>query len=65
MVAVACSTHPEGHARWTLRLLVDQAVELDLTDSISRERVRQVLKKPNSSPGGKRSGAFPKWALTS
>ena len=57
LVAVACSAPPEGHARWTLRLLADQAVELELTDSISRETVRQVLKKTNSSPGGKRSGA--------
>ena len=60
LVAVACSTPPEGHARWTLRLLADQAVKLELTDSISRETVRQVLKKTNSSPGGKRSGASQK-----
>ena len=57
LVAVACSAPPEGHARWTLRLLADEAVKLELTGSISRETVRQVLKKTNSSPGGKRSGA--------
>ena len=45
LVAVACSAPPEGHARRTLRLLADQAVELELTGSISRETVRQVLKK--------------------
>ena len=55
LVAVACSAPPEGHARWTLRLLADQAVELGLTGSISRETVRQVLKKTNSSRGGRRS----------
>ena len=44
LVAVACSAAPEGHARWTLRLLADQAVKLELTGSISRETVRQVLK---------------------
>ena len=60
LVALACSTPPEGHARWTLRLLADQAVKLELTDSISRETVRQVLKKTNSSPGGKRSGVSQK-----
>ena len=60
LVAVACSTPPEGHTRWTLRLLADQAVRLELTDSISRETVRQVLKKTNPSPGGKRSGASPR-----
>ena len=60
LVAVACSAAPEGHTRWTLRLLADQAVKLELTGSISRETVRQVLKKTNSSPGGKRSGASPR-----
>ena len=60
LVAVACSAPPEGHARWTLRLLADQAVELELTGSISRETVRQVLKKTNSSRGGRRSGASPR-----
>ena len=60
LVAVACSAAPEGHARWTLRLLADQAVKLELTDSSSRETVRQALKKTNSSPGGKRSGASPR-----
>ena len=57
LVAVACSAAPEGHSRWTLRLLADQVVKLELTDSISRETVRQVLKKTNSSRGGRRSGA--------
>ena len=59
-VAVACSAPPEGHSRWTLQLLADQAVELELTDSISRETVRQTLKKTISSRGGRRSGASPR-----
>jgi transposase len=45
MIAVACSTPPEGHARWTLRLLAGKVVELGFTPSISPETVRQVLKK--------------------
>ena len=45
VVAVACSTPPEGHARWTLRLLAGKVVELGFTPSISPETVRQVLKK--------------------
>lgn len=45
LVQLACSDAPEGHARWTLRLLSSRLVELDLVDSISRECVRQVLKK--------------------
>ena len=60
LVAVACSAAPEGHTRWTLRLLADQVVQLELTDPSSRETVRQVLKKTNSSRGGRRSGASPR-----
>ena len=51
LIAVACSTPPTGHARWTLRLLADKVVELKFTSSIARETVRQVLKKTNSSRG--------------
>jgi len=57
LVAVACTAAPEGHTRWTLQLLADQVVKLELADSISRETVRQVLKKTNSSPGRRKSGA--------
>lgn len=45
VVAVACSSPPEGHARWTLRLLAGKVVELGFAPSISPETVRQVLKK--------------------
>jgi transposase len=45
VIAVACSTPPEGHARWTLRLLAGKVVELGFAPSISPETVRQVLKK--------------------
>ena len=45
LVQLACSDAPEGHARWTLRLLSSRLVELELVDSISKECVRQVLKK--------------------
>lgn len=62
LIAEACSTAPEGHARWTFRLLADRVVQLELVESISHETVRQVLKKTTSSPGRKRSGAFPKSA---
>ncbi len=58
LVAVACSSAPEGHTRWTLRLLADQVVKLEFTDSICRETVRQVLKKTNSSRGRRRNGAY-------
>jgi putative transposase len=51
LIAIACSTPPEGRARWTLRLLADKVVELNFASSIARETVRQVLKKTNSSRG--------------
>ena len=45
LIAIACSPPPEGHARWTLKLLADQLVALEIVDSISPETVRQGLKK--------------------
>ncbi len=51
LVAVACSTPPEGRARWTLSLLADKVAELKFATTIARETVRQVLKKTNSSRG--------------
>ena len=45
LVSLACSDAPEGHARWTLTMLADKLVELDVVESISHECVRQVLKK--------------------
>jgi transposase len=51
LVALACSQAPEGRASWTLRLLAAQLVELEIVEAISRETVRQTLKKMTSSPG--------------
>jgi len=45
LIALACSDAPDGHARWTLRLLADKLVELGVVDEISHETVRQRLKK--------------------
>lgn len=45
LISLACSSAPEGRARWTLQLLSDKLVELDVVESISHECVRQVLKK--------------------
>src|SRR5262249_55835111 len=58
LTALACSPTPEGHARWTLRLLAEHLVKLEVVDSISHETVRQVLKKTSCSRGGKRCGVF-------
>jgi hypothetical protein len=45
VIALCCGDKPSGHARWTLRLLAERAVELDIVESISHETVRQCLKK--------------------
>ena len=47
ITALACSTPPEGRARWTLRLLADRAVELGHCPSLSHTAARQILKKTN------------------
>lgn len=49
LIALACSPTPNGRARWTLRLLADKMVELDIVDQLSHETVRQTLKKTNLS----------------
>ena len=45
LVKLACSTPPEGRSRWTLRLLADKLVELEVVESIGHECVRQTLEK--------------------
>jgi len=45
LVSIACSEPPTGRARWTLQMLGDRLVELEVVESISKEAVRQVLKK--------------------
>lgn len=45
ITALACSKPPEGHQRWTLRLLADRAVEFQFVEEISHEKIRDILKK--------------------
>ena len=49
IIALACSQAPEGHSRWTVRLLAEKAVELDFIDSISPATVHKLLKKRSIS----------------
>jgi transposase len=51
LVAIACSQAPEGRASWTLRLLAEKLVALEMVEAIGRETVRQTLKKMTASPG--------------
>lgn len=58
LIALCCGKAPEGHARWTLRLLADKAVELEIVDSVSYEGIRETLKKTNLNLGKKKNGVF-------
>jgi transposase len=51
LIALACSKPPVGHRRWTVRLLAERAVKLEIVTAIAPETVRQILKKTRSSPG--------------
>jgi transposase len=52
LIALACSKAPEGHTRWSLRLLADKLVELQVVDEISYQTVRRVLKKHHEAVAG-------------
>ena len=51
LIALACSEAPDGSDRWSLRLLADELVRLEVVEAISHETVRQTLKKASSSRG--------------
>ena len=51
LIALVCSDPPDGQVRWTLRLLADKLVELELVESISHVAVGDALKKTNSRLG--------------
>jgi homeodomain-containing protein len=57
LTALACSTPPEGRARWTLRLLEDKVVELGIVDRASDNTIGRVLKKTHFNLTGKNSGS--------
>jgi len=56
LIATACSQPPEGRSRWTLHLLADRLVELQVVESVSHECVRKTLKKTRSSPIARSNG---------
>ena len=51
LIAVACSPPPAGRERWTLRLLADELVRLEVVETVSYETVRRTLGQTNSNPG--------------
>lgn len=50
LIAVSCSEPPAGSACWTLQLLADRVVEMEIVETVSASTVRRTLKKTNSSP---------------
>src|ERR671937_1167498 len=58
LIALCCSQAPEGHERWTLRMLADKMVELDIVDAVSHETIRRTLKKMNLNLGKRKTGVF-------
>lgn len=59
VIALACTDAPQGRQTWTMQLLADRLVELNLVESISDDTVRRTLKRGTSSPGSAKNGAFP------
>lgn len=51
LVRLACSEPPDGRARWSLTLLADKLVELEVVDSVSKTTIQRALKKTRSSRG--------------
>jgi hypothetical protein len=49
LIALACSKPPQGHAKWTLRLLENKVVELNIVDHASDNTIGRVLKKTSSN----------------
>src|SRR5918996_3517923 len=58
LVALACTDPPGDRDTWTMQLLADRLVALDVVDRISDETVRRTLKKTTSSPGSAKNGAL-------
>jgi transposase len=56
LIALAQGEPPVGRARWTLHLLADELVRLDVVDAVSHETVRKALKKTRSIPTGRSLG---------
>jgi transposase len=60
VIALACTDAPDGRQTWTMQLLADRLIELNLVESICDETVRRTLKRGTSSPGSAKSGASPR-----
>lgn len=59
LIALCCSTPPNGRSRWTMQLLADELCRLQVVTSVCEETVRQCLKKIGYSPGAPSDSVFP------
>ena len=57
MVKIACSKVPDDASRWTMQMIADRLIELEILESISSEAVRTTLKKTTLNRGSKSAGA--------
>ncbi len=51
LVQIACTEAPDGHEKWSLQMLADRMIELEVVETVSRESVRTTLKKTNLNRG--------------
>jgi predicted hydrolase (HD superfamily) len=58
VIAFYWSQAPEGHARWTVRMLADKMVELEIIASVSHETIRRTLQKMHVTLGKRKNGVF-------
>ena len=58
LIALACSAPPKRQSSWTMQLLADKLIELDVVSTLSDETVRRTLKKTGLNRGRKSSGAL-------
>jgi transposase len=59
LIALACSDPPEGRDKWTMQLLANRLIELNVLEAISKDTVWRTLKRGTLNLGNAESGALP------
>ena len=62
--AIACSVPPEGRSRWTMQLIADELIRLEVVDYITDSTICEVMKKTKSNRGLSKNGVYPKQTLS-